>query len=343
MPSSPTPAPPPIFLLKTKSTPHDNYEEYFSSNNSTSYTYKYTPTFVPVLEHHFRTENLAKVRDLFVEGKIGEKYGGLIFTSQRAVEGFSRMVREDVGESIASAASKSLSLYAVGPATYRSLNTLRTTHLPHSTIHGEECGTGEKLAGVILAHYNSLHNTAQKQKRPLLFLIGETHRDIIPRTLTSALLPPEQRIDLDPLILYATDVMPGFQESFSKALVDARRERNNKDNPNPEAGKHEKMWVVVFSPTGCESMLRALDLISDTTTNNNNNNISDDGTVVARKQDDAEKRDCYIATIGPTTRDHLRERFGVEPDVCAEIPSPEGVGSGIEEFMRRGERGCVTA
>jgi hypothetical protein len=91
---------PPILLLKTKSSPQDGYEEFFTENN-------YTPTFVPVLEHRFHAQNLSKVRDLFNSGAFGpnaqngdtssnpnNKYGGLIFTSQRAVEGFAQMIEE---------------------------------------------------------------------------------------------------------------------------------------------------------------------------------------------------------------------------------------------------------
>lgn len=84
----------PVLLLKTKSTPHDRYEELFST---TTGKITYEPIFVPVLEHRFDAENLKKVRDLFVFGPLKEKYGGLVFTSQRAVEGFSRMIVEEVG------------------------------------------------------------------------------------------------------------------------------------------------------------------------------------------------------------------------------------------------------
>src|SRR5881398_1848841 len=72
----------PVFLLKTKSSPHDGYEEYFSVSG------RYDPIFVPVLEHRFHDANLRTVRDLFISGAVGREYGGLIFTSQRAVEGF---------------------------------------------------------------------------------------------------------------------------------------------------------------------------------------------------------------------------------------------------------------
>jgi uroporphyrinogen-III synthase len=100
------------------------YEDFFSAHN-------YTPTFIPVLEHRFLKNNLTQVRDhegwgvvvcgeevfvaivwggfcfqeenwcwrhgmrdLFSTGAFNNatrKYGGLIFTSQRAVEGFAQM------------------------------------------------------------------------------------------------------------------------------------------------------------------------------------------------------------------------------------------------------------
>lgn len=99
-----------ILLLKTKSTPQDGYDDFFSANN-------YLPCFIPVLEHRFHAENLARVRDLFASGAFdsdprtdnadahtdhpadntnpGKKYGGMIFTSQRAVEAFVKMIEED--------------------------------------------------------------------------------------------------------------------------------------------------------------------------------------------------------------------------------------------------------
>lgn len=100
------PSQPPILLLKTKSTPHDGYDDFFSTNG-------YTPSFIPVLEHRFHTENLASVRELFASGAFNtdststtthgpkesngseKKYGGMIFTSQRAVEAFAEMIEEN--------------------------------------------------------------------------------------------------------------------------------------------------------------------------------------------------------------------------------------------------------
>ena len=81
----------PIYFLKTKSIPHDGYEEYFSPSKG------FKPCFIPVLEHKFNHNNLQKVKDLILSGAVAKQYGGIIFTSQRAVEGFSRMVQDEVG------------------------------------------------------------------------------------------------------------------------------------------------------------------------------------------------------------------------------------------------------
>lgn len=90
----------PILLLKTRSSPHDGYADFFKQD--------YDPSFIPVLEHRFNTENLLQVRTLFAThafdlGKTKspngndtppQKYGGMIFTSQRAVEGFADMISQ---------------------------------------------------------------------------------------------------------------------------------------------------------------------------------------------------------------------------------------------------------
>ena len=88
----------PIFLLKTKSIPNDGYEEQFSTVQEGG---SFEPIFVPVLEHKFLEEGLEIVKRLLQKKQIGKdcdsKYGGLIFTSQRAVEAFSKLVDEGKG------------------------------------------------------------------------------------------------------------------------------------------------------------------------------------------------------------------------------------------------------
>lgn len=87
----------PVFLLKTKSIPNDGYQEQFSASKDQGFD----PIFVPVLEHKFFEEELAIVKELLqkklVIRETTSKYGGMIFTSQRAVEAFSRLVCEGKG------------------------------------------------------------------------------------------------------------------------------------------------------------------------------------------------------------------------------------------------------
>ena len=81
----------PVLLLKTKSTPTDAYAEYLAAHG-------FQPIFVPVLDHKPIVANVEHVRVLLKEHSFGRgdsaKYGGLIFTSQRAVEGFAQVVSE---------------------------------------------------------------------------------------------------------------------------------------------------------------------------------------------------------------------------------------------------------
>lgn len=84
----------PVFLLKTKSSPADAYEEYFRQNHE---PVRFDPQFVPVIDHTFYTDGVDQLRTLFLKQQIGgheaAAYGGLIFTSQRSVEAFSIVVQ----------------------------------------------------------------------------------------------------------------------------------------------------------------------------------------------------------------------------------------------------------
>ncbi|KAK4991967.1 uroporphyrinogen-III synthase [Elasticomyces elasticus] len=322
----------PILLLKTKSSPTDSYEEYFSTTDFSVYQ----PSFVPVLEHRFREETLSWLHSTVENGGFardlpdpGTKYGGLILTSQRAVEAFTAVVAQFPLEIRHSILPASLPLYVVGPATARSL---RALNLP-CPILGEETGNGGALARFILSNHTNLApppnsqtvaaidraaTAATQRKFPLLFLVGEQRRDIIPKTLQSPTLPPAQRIPVYEEIIYETGEMASFRSDFTAAC---RR--------NARCGA-KKQWFVVFSPTGCEAMLQGLGWLDDET----GRAKTGCGGRVGRSRDDGGGCDMFVATIGPTTRDHLIDRFGFEPHVCAERPSPEGVGEAIAAFER---------
>ncbi|KAF2273949.1 tetrapyrrole biosynthesis, uroporphyrinogen III synthase [Westerdykella ornata] len=287
----------PILLLKTRSTPTDRYEDYFAAD--------FDPIFLPVLEHHGKEDALARVRQEITEGaflhesKQGlNKYGAIIFTSQRAVEAFAKII-EDLrkeGKPVDELLPETLPLYVVGPATARGLRAIGL----QCPILGEACGNGEALAAFMLKHYNDVYNGPSKP--PLLFLVGDKRRDIIPKTLQSEDLGPERRCRIDELVVYETGEMLPFKDNFSSIVQE-----------NIKRGKPTQ-WVVVFSPTGCKAMLEGLGVLDEQT-----------GRVNSEARP---AHNIFVATIGSTTRDYLVHDFGFSPDVCAEEPTAEGVGNG---------------
>jgi uroporphyrinogen-III synthase len=297
----------PILLLKTKSVPTDTYEELFLTCDNQGYA----PVFVPVLEHRFKPDALSTVRQHILNRGLVPTlqnglatYGALIFTSQRAVEAFNEVV-EDIRKertSVDDLLPESLPLYVVGPATARGLRALNL----RCPILGEETGNGEALAGFILEHYNSLYPGIPNP--PILFMVGDKRRDIIPRTLQSEQLPSDRSARVDELVIYETGEMRSFKSNFTDIW-----------QANAVSGR-KRQWIVVFSPTGCQAMLESLGLL-------------DVETGKAKKI--ASGRETLILTIGPTTRDYLMNEFDFMPDVVAERPSPEGIAEGIRAFLKQ--------
>ncbi|KAK6210773.1 uroporphyrinogen-III synthase [Pestalotiopsis sp. IQ-011] len=295
----------PVLLLKTKSVPNDTYEELFSTPRD---GLDFDPIFVPVLQHQFLQDGMNSFRDLLRNGKIsnkeGAEYGGLIFTSQRAVEGFAKLVEEGHDDE-QWPNLHDVPIYTVGPATTRALRAVPQS--PPLQVFGENTGNGDALAPYIQEHYGAWY-ADRPTKPPLLFLVGEKRRDIIPSALMDPALPPARRIRVDEAVVYGTGVMESFPADFAAVL-------------GRTAGARRR-WVVVFSPTGCDGMLEGLGMLDAAT-----------GRVEQGKAESgADGRSTSIATIGPTTRTFLNKTFGYEPDVCAETPSPEGVWKGIREF-----------
>lgn len=298
----------PILLLKTKSAPTDTYEELFLGLDDG----RYAPVFVPVLEHRFKRDALREVREHVTSRGLVPKsqkglatYGALIFTSQRAVEAFTEVIQEIRSQGtykVDDLLPESLPLYVVGPATARGLRALGLK----CPILGEETGNGEALAGFILQHYNAMYPDTPNP--PVLFMVGDKRRDIIPKTLQSVELEPNARAKVDELVIYETGEMQSFKENFSAIWKD-----------NIDRG-FRRQWIVVFSPSGCQAMLESLYLLDAET---------------GRAKASTGQRDILIATIGPTTRDFLIQQFGFIPDVCAEKPTPEGIAEGIKDFLEK--------
>ncbi|KAI5210048.1 uroporphyrinogen-III synthase-like protein [Aureobasidium subglaciale] len=298
----------PVLLLKTKSIPADGYQEIFAGWNN------YLPTFLPVLEHRFREDALTWLKDVTSGGgfgfnhtiKVPDRYGGIIFTSQRAVEAFTSIVESLDPRTIDELLPEAIPLYVVGPATARGLRSLGLK----CQIIGEETGNGAALSAFMLDHYNRLpagQTVRQDRKLPLLFLVGEVRRDIIPKSLQSSDISQGARIGVHEVVIYETCEMASFHIDFARAL---------EENIVSEA---KEQWVVVFSPQGCRAMLDCLGWL-------------DEAGHYRSEVTGASPVTTYIATIGPTTRDYLVSEFGFEPHVSAEKPSPEGIYAAIESY-----------
>lgn len=296
----------PILLLKTKSCPTDAYQDLFTT--ATAFNTHFSPVFVPVLQHCLQEPGLGKTRSLLQNQRISSRedsqYGGVVFTSQRAVEAFAKLVEDGHGDA-SWPHLQDVPIYSVGPATTRALSAISQSPKPLQ-IFGEHTGTGEALAHFMLDHYSAWYPN-RNPLPPLLFLVGETRRDIIPKTLMSKDLPASRSIEVDETVVYGTGEMASFPSDFDTVLK--------------ETISRPERWIVVFSPTGCDSMLRGLGLLNPATGKANKEAARDGRT--------------FIATIGPTTQSYLIYTFGIEPDVCAEKPSPEGILEAIVKFKSR--------
>jgi len=82
------------------------------------------------------------------------------------------------------------------------------------------------------------------RKKGLLFLVGEVRRDVIPRVLGGA--GEWRRIQVEEVEVYKTVVRDDFEGVFRRRIEQLNRE------------SHETIVVVVFSPSGCEAMLRVI-------------------------------------------------------------------------------------
>lgn len=144
-------------------------------------------------------------------------------------------------------------------------------------------------------------------KKPVLFLTGETRRDIIPKMLMDDKLG-EGRIQVDEKVVYQTAELEEFEHHFANMLQQTQAEEE-------VAGCR---WVVVFSPTGGRGMFRALGWLDE----------------VGVGKGLRKGRRTFVCCIGPTTGGYLQDEFGCAADVVAGRPSAQGVREGIETFMR---------
>ena len=93
------------------------------------------------------------------------------------------------------------------------------------SVLGRETGNGEALVEFILSF--------RKSKGRMLFLIGEKHRDIIPKTLR------ENNVIVEETVTYVTVEADGVTSNLQKIIDD----NSSSDGNN---------WIVFFSPVGAQ-------------------------------------------------------------------------------------------
>ena len=326
----------PLLLLKTRSQPHDPYAAHFAAP-------AYAPTFLPVLTHTPSAAAGAALRALLRADPPLGAYGGLVVTSQRAVEVLAAAVHEaaeerrsggaSLGDAQGWAASEKV-VYVVGPATGDAAAHALQDAFPRWRVEGRDAGAGDALARHIAAHYATppppsnpapaalpaaiargrLDDESAARRAPLLFLAGEKRRATVPAALMAAGSVPAaaRRVRVDELACYGTADRADFPAAFAGAVRALRARPRQRSREAPA-------WVVVFSPAHGGSVLRVLGW---------------DGPGAATEASRGEKG-IRVASIGPTTRDFLKEQWGFEVDVCAPRPSPEGVRQGIEDWLER--------
>ncbi|XP_029056929.1 uroporphyrinogen-III synthase isoform X3 [Monodon monoceros] len=138
-------------------------------------------------------------QDPYIRLSHPEGYGGLIFTSPRAVEAVELCLEKDnkteVWRKSLQEKWNAKSVYVVGNATASLVNKIGL----HT--EGENCGNAEKLAEYICSRESSA--------LPLLFPCGTLKREILPKMLKDKGIPVES------LTVYQTIPHPGIQGNLN--------------------------------------------------------------------------------------------------------------------------------
>nr|XP_033796637.1 uroporphyrinogen-III synthase isoform X2 [Geotrypetes seraphini] len=183
-------------------------------------------TLIPVLSFEF-----VSLTSLFEKLSSPDIYGGLIFTSPRAVEAVKLSLDnhkcKEVWTNSLREKWNSKSIYVVGKATASLVKTIGITP------QGEGSGNAEKLAEYICTRETS-------GSAPLLFPCGALKREVLPNILK------EKNISMESLTVYQTAQHPSIQKSLT--------------NYFSQVGVPES--VVFFSPSGVKFCLEHIQKLS---------------------------------------------------------------------------------
>ncbi|NXY82973.1 HEM4 synthase, partial [Alcedo cyanopectus] len=188
-------------------------------------------TLIPVLSFEFTS-----LESLFEKLSHPEDYGGLIFTSPRALEAIKICLKEKSRSEAWSTSLKqrwnSKAAYVVGRATASLVEEIGLTP------QGEKSGNAEKLAEYICSR-------EKPNSSALLFPCGALKREVLPTVLR------EKGIPLESLTVYQTTQHKDLQESLSSYF----------------SQQGIPASVVFFSPSGVKFCLQHIQKLSGDFTN----------------------------------------------------------------------------
>jgi uroporphyrinogen-III synthase len=203
-----------VILLKNETVPRDPYREAFSENGIETH-------FVPLLTH--KPINHSQIVNFLTSNTFLDEYKAFIITSQRCIESLDSVLSQIEEEELKGSILKKPA-YTVGPATYEVLSKLGFEDIRGGT----DAGNGSILSEIIISD-----DLFQGENKKILFLTGETRKDIIPRKLSSS------GFDLTELVAYRTEVIPDVVERYTELHKEISKSSSEK-------------WLVFFSPQGTE-------------------------------------------------------------------------------------------
>ncbi|KFV79045.1 Uroporphyrinogen-III synthase, partial [Struthio camelus australis] len=188
--------------------------------------YGFEATLIPVLSFEF-----ISLESLFEKLSHPECYGGLVFTSPRALEAIKICLKENSKSEVWSKSLKqrwnTKPAYVVGKATASLVEEIGLVP------HGEKSGNAEKLADYICSR-------EKPNSSPLLFPCGALKREVLPTALK------EKGIPLESLTIYQTTQHSDLQESLRSYFS---------QQGNPAS-------IVFFSPSGVKFCLQHIQKLS---------------------------------------------------------------------------------
>lgn len=202
-----------VYLFKAEHT--DKPDEYASELR----LHGYQVAFVPVLDHSL--ESIPELREIIVGGPRHHGIGGIVFTSQRAVEAWCKAL-EDLRQPLlhtgVQSEWRSLTVYVVGPKTAERVSALDFFSSPEQWVVANRAS--ELCDKILEAH--------RPQQGKLLFLAGDKRREELPSRMAEGGVPLEE------IRVYATCKHPQLSTSLAAASF----------GPTD--------WAVFFSPSGVD-------------------------------------------------------------------------------------------